>query len=248
MNIQRIHQIEITSRCNLKCKYCVHPNMLRVKEDMTEEMFSKALELVKYSVVYNRQRELNLAGIGESTLHPLFPEFVAEARGVLGDSINIVLATNGIHKNLDELEDIIIRIAPYKPSIFVSIHRPERAAYAVALYKKYGLLSGISADPSIASVDWAGQVDFPVSTPLKDTPCDWLSKGMAMVSANGDILQCCFDGDGGSKVGHLDDGFGIFDKEVSPHRLCPSCHLNVPGELSNKDIWNKHLGIGSLHE
>jgi len=30
---QQIHQIEITSRCNLRCKYCVHPHMERAKVD-----------------------------------------------------------------------------------------------------------------------------------------------------------------------------------------------------------------------
>ena len=75
--IRAIHQIEMTSRCNLRCRYCAHPTMARVKADMDDATFAKAL-------LWARQlpsHELNLAGIGESTMHP---EFVrTEAQGTL---------------------------------------------------------------------------------------------------------------------------------------------------------------------
>lgn len=45
MKLTAIHQIEITSRCNLRCRYCVHPHMGRVKEDMEPATFAKALNI-----------------------------------------------------------------------------------------------------------------------------------------------------------------------------------------------------------
>ena len=42
-----IHQIEITSRCNLRCLYCPHSKMKRAKEDMTGEIFRAAMDEVK---------------------------------------------------------------------------------------------------------------------------------------------------------------------------------------------------------
>jgi len=69
MKIQAIHQIEITSRCNLRCKYCVHPKMVREKGDMDRETYIKSLEWSAHFHKLNNQEELNLAGIGESTMH-----------------------------------------------------------------------------------------------------------------------------------------------------------------------------------
>ena len=96
VQVKALHQIEMTSRCNLKCKYCVHPNMVRPKEDMTEETFTKSLEVAARFVKQGTMRELNLAGIGESTLHPNFVEWVHRARAAVGWSCNIVLSTNGV--------------------------------------------------------------------------------------------------------------------------------------------------------
>src|SRR3990167_4554438 len=97
MRINHIHQIEITSHCNLRCVYCPSPNLGRPKVHMDRPTFERSLAWAK--ALHDRspgQPELNLAGIGESTLHPFFQEYIERARAVMGWDIEFVLATNGL--------------------------------------------------------------------------------------------------------------------------------------------------------
>lgn len=83
--VREIHQIEPTSRCNLKCKYCPQwPKLPRAKLDMTQETFEAALAMVEYFVGLGTQTELSLTGIGEPTLHPHFVDMMVRAREVIG--------------------------------------------------------------------------------------------------------------------------------------------------------------------
>ena len=66
--VKTIKQIEITTRCNLKCPYCPSPTMSRKKEDMSLPVYLRALEWVKYYLDARTQGELSLTGIGESLL------------------------------------------------------------------------------------------------------------------------------------------------------------------------------------
>src|SRR5262245_27520539 len=102
VQVKDLHQIEITSRCNLRCVYCVHPHMPRAKEDMTEEVFLQSLKWAKHFHTVGtrvpggdvwKQKELNLAGIGESTIHPRFVEFIHLARDIVGPDMFLTLAT-----------------------------------------------------------------------------------------------------------------------------------------------------------
>src|ERR1700678_3005327 len=78
--VHDLHQIELTSRCNLRCVYCPSPNLKRPKVDMSEETFAKCLGWLTYAVKVHKQEEVNLAGIGESTLHPRFLEYATRVR------------------------------------------------------------------------------------------------------------------------------------------------------------------------
>ncbi len=218
-----IHQIEITSRCNLRCRYCVHPHMGRSKEDMTTEVFTRSLEMVHHCYVKYGQVELNLCGIGESTMHPQFEEFVAMARKAL-PRIKLVVATNGIL--LDEKKAAMMR--RYKVMTWISLHRPEKAGPAVEIAKKYGILFGVSNDPSTAAINWAGKVDWHVSA-SKTVPCPWLTVGTAMICADGSITTCCLDGEGDGIIGTIEDDIDTL--RVEPYSLCDSCHHVVPSEM-----------------
>ena len=197
-NITALHQIEMTSECNLRCKYCVHHKMLREKKHMTEDVYKKSLHWAKFFVAKYGQRELNLAGIGESTMHPDFVRYVALARDAIGwGNCNLILATNGLLMT-DELAK---EIAPYDPYVWVSAHRPEKAGHAIEALKKYNLLKGVSSDPSVAAIDWAGQVDWFVSAPPMS--CTWLPSGKVFVTSNGDLTPCCLDGNGVGVFGNV---------------------------------------------
>lgn len=218
--IRRIHQIEITSRCNLRCKYCVHPKMPRPKIDMEENTYLRALSLAQMCVKLYGQSELNLAGIGESTMHPSFVDWVHLAREYVGPDVRLIITTNGLLIT-DEMAKALV---PAKPSFFVSLHRPEKAGPAVEILKRHNMIIGVSADPSVASVDWAGQVDWHVSA-KKGEPCPWVRGGMVFVMADGRLSRCCFDGTGEGVIGTIWDP--LMEVKTSPWKLCATCHLDV---------------------
>lgn len=65
--------IEITTRCNLHCKYCARSIMGRQGEDMPKEMFSRILDLLPHAY------RVTIVGLGEPLLHPHITDFVANA-------------------------------------------------------------------------------------------------------------------------------------------------------------------------
>jgi hypothetical protein len=220
--ISSIHQVEITSRCNLRCKYCVHPHMVRAKEDMSEDVYLAALVWARKFARRGTQQELNLAGIGESTMHPDFVRWTHLAREAVGPACRIVLATNGLLMT-DEMAQAI---APARPMVWVSLHRPEKAGPAVEALKRAGIFAGVSMDPALAAIDWAGQVDWHVSVPER-RQCQWVRNGLAFVMSDGRVSSCCLDS----------DGSGVFASDIrtanmdvmttQPYRLCETCNQEV---------------------
>lgn len=223
LRVKSLHQIEITSRCNLTCRYCPSPKLQRPKMDMDLATYKRCLEWVSYYVLRGTQGvELNLAGIGESTMHPDFIEYVRLARIAMGPAGRIVLATNGLLIT----EEMAAALKPYDPWIWVSLHRPEKAGPAIEILKRYGLLKGVSGDPSLQSIDWAGQVPWFVSTQAQGSQCDWFKEGWAIALSDGRISTCCLDASGAGVVGHVNDPLG--SAEIAPYELCSRCHLSVP--------------------
>lgn len=220
--LRALHQVEITSRCNLRCRYCPqYAGMLRPKQDMTFETFAKAIRWVKYFRDVYRQSSLNLAGIGESTIHPEFLRFVEHARAELSRPFELVLATNG----LTMTEGMARALADSGVSVYVSLHRPEKAGKAVRLLGEAGCLAGVSADPSIAATDWAGQVKVDAPMAPRGTPCPWVRGGWGIVLSDGSISRCSFDATGGGVFSHVD--MDLFEATTSAWKLCASCHQDV---------------------
>ncbi len=220
--VANIHQIEITSRCNLRCKYCVHPTMVREKRDMTAQTFARSLAWAKEFQRRGTQGALNLAGIGESTMHPNFIEFLALAREALGppETQHLDFATNGLLVT----DEMARAIAPFRPRVWVSLHRPEKAGPAIEAFKRAGLMpAGVSADAAIAGTDWAGQIKWHVSAPRM--ACPWVVNGWAVVLSDGRLTRCSFDGTGSGVLGHVDDD--VTQMKTSPYKLCASCHQDV---------------------
>jgi len=218
--VRDLHQIEMTSHCNLRCQYCPSRHLPRPKLHMSEDHFMKALAAVTIFRDRGTQSELNLAGIGESTMHPEFVRFINLARETLGPNIKLVFATNGLLVN----EQLAAAIAPANPVVFVSLHRPEKAGPAVEALRKYGLIAGVSADPSIASTNWAGQVKWHVSAPA-GRQCQWVKGGKAFMLADGRLSRCAYDATGNGVFGHIDDDITVM--KTSPWSLCATCDQEV---------------------
>lgn len=219
--LRSLHQIEVTSHCNLRCVYCPSPNLGRPKLHMERSTFLRALEWVKRFVATNSQGELNLAGIGESTMHPDFVEYVKLAREALGWEQRICFATNGLLMT----REMAAQLAPYKPTVWVSMHRPEKAKGAIDALREFGLLESPSCDAAYAAVDWARQVDWKFTADTFGDACPWKKRGWAFVLADGRISTCCFDADGSGVVGHVNDEIGSVSGK--PYRLCKDCHQDV---------------------
>ena len=94
MKLNRIHQIEVTTHCNLACVYCPHPKMRRKKEHMDFGTFMRAMQWVNYYEHLGNQKELAFTGIGEALLHPEFEDMLRFARRCYDGFLHF--STNGI--------------------------------------------------------------------------------------------------------------------------------------------------------
>ena len=224
--VRDIHQIELTTRCNLKCHYCPHyPELPRAKEDMAWETFEAALSVVRFFVREGTQTELSLTGIGEAVLHPRFLEAVARSREAIGPHRQLTITTNGILFD----DALCAALAPYRPAVFVSLHRPEKAGPAIEAAKRAGILAGTNASFATSAFDWAGaQRNWFVSAPR--TKCEYLRSGWAVILVDGRVTTCCLDADGSGVVGSVWDDPGTLklspwgDEKVG----CSVCHMSVP--------------------
>ncbi|MBI4710002.1 MAG: radical SAM protein, partial [Nitrospirae bacterium] len=65
--------IEITTRCNLVCKYCARSIYKKEACDMPREMFSNILDMLPHAY------RVTLVGLGEPLLHPHIIDIIADA-------------------------------------------------------------------------------------------------------------------------------------------------------------------------
>jgi len=198
---------------------------------MERRIFERALDWVE---ALNDRRddtvgELSLTGIGEALMHPEFVDFLALARRRLPGT-PLVFSTNGLLLT----DGLCAKIAPYRPQVCVSLHRPEKAGPAIQAAKRHGIFQIANPAPSLSAFNWAGQVpDWFVSAP--PIVCDYLKLGWGVVLVDGRITTCCLDASGKGVVGHVDDpiesltspGTGL--KPWGDERVgCAACHMSTP--------------------
>lgn len=221
--IREIHVVELTTRCNLRCRYCPSPRKLRPHEDMAWETFEQTRRFIKRLCDAGTQGEVALTGIGEPTMHPRFVEAVAAMRETIGPNRTLTISTNGLLFT----EDLALAIKPFKPSIFVSLHRPEKAGIAVEIAGKHGILAGANASAATSAMDWAGQVKWFNSHP--PAHCEYLYAGWAVVLVDGRVTMCCVDADGSGSVGTVWNVPVML--QMAPFGLCSKCSFSVPKGL-----------------
>ena len=216
MKLTRIHQIEISSRCNLRCRYCPHPRLQRPKVDMGWSTFHAAMS---WAMTLDGP-ELSFTGMGEALLHPQAADYLSRARAMMPDT-RFLLATNGIA--LDEEKCLLLKRLDVE--VFISTHRPEVAGPAVERAARHGLKGAINTQFVNSGFDWAGQVQWANLAP-KST-CQYLAQGWGTVLVNGNIVNCCMDAHGLYPYGHVLTS-KIEELDMKPIPLCEKCHLTVP--------------------
>lgn len=221
--LTQIRVIEVTTRCDLRCAYCVHPTMTRPKVDMSEAHWQAALGWVRHFVRAGTQGEIQLSGVGESMLHPDLPRFCAELRAVIGPSRPLLLTTNG-KALMPALADAL---TPSAPQICVTAHHAALAAPAASILKARGLLRSISFDPVLYPQDWAGQVKWLHPTRAV-VECAVLRHGLGYIAADGSLLTCCMDTRNESMIGAVMDAPGAVPLRV--WRVCKACWQYPPSE------------------
>lgn len=217
-----IHEIELSSVCNLACVYCPHPTLQRAKAHMPWHVLERAMQHVDYYCRKGTQGEVALTGIGEAILHPDFERAVAFVRSVIGGRL-ITLSTNGVAVD-DAVLDVLQR---YGVRVYVSLHRPEMASPAIHKMRQRGMPFGTNHAFVDSSLDWAGQVEWPSTA--KSHICTYLQDGWAVVRQDGSVVSCCMDAHGVDAIGHIDDPIGSLNtRQIS---LCSACVLKLPPEL-----------------
>ena len=219
--IREIHVLELTTRCNLRCRYCPSPQKLRPHEDMAWETFEQSLRFIKKLCDIGTQGEVALTGIGEPTLHPRFVDAMAALRQTLGPHRQITVSTNGIIFP----EELAVEMKKHDVKLYVSLHRPERAGLAVEIAKRHGILVGVNNSAAISAMYWAGQVKWYNSHP-QPAWCDYLRLGWAVILVDGRVTQCCVDATGEGVTGTVWQE--PKDVPMKPFGLCAKCSFTVP--------------------
>jgi hypothetical protein len=221
--ITEIHEIELSSKCNLACVYCPNPTMQRSKRHMEWMTYLRALQCVEKFCEAGTQTELALTGVGEALLHPRFADAVLLARQTIGDRL-LTFSTNGILLS----DELLERIAPANPTIYISLHRPEAAGPALKRVRAHGLPVGTNASFVTSALNWTGQVNWHVSH--RPIICEYLRSGWCVIRADGTVGTCCWDAETiSSYIGTVWTDPTTWC--TAPHRACESCSLTVPSDM-----------------
>ncbi len=82
-----IANIEITTKCNLRCGHCARTFLNKAGEDMQPDTYKGILGMLPHAY------RITLVGLGETLLHPNVVDFISEAAG---QGRRVALVTNGM--------------------------------------------------------------------------------------------------------------------------------------------------------
>jgi MoaA/NifB/PqqE/SkfB family radical SAM enzyme len=71
-------QVEITSRCNLSCRYCIHHKMAENDKQIGDMPFERFVDILDRH--QSTLQLLHIQGQGEPFLHPRFADMIAESK------------------------------------------------------------------------------------------------------------------------------------------------------------------------
>jgi len=235
--LQTITTIELSSRCDMNCRYCIQ-SQLRVSSRrkpgiMCNGAFERSLVVLNRLVSRGTQAEVNLNGNGESLLDPDLVERVARVKKIMGDRV-VMFCTNGKALTLDITKKLI---DAGLDQLHLSIHSPYHSRRALDMLRPLTdkIKVVVNPGPITASHNWAGQL--PIEDQVKHLPsldCDPLIEGRGYISSEGFISPCCYDFDlHGVYTSVWDDD--VLEREVKPYSLCDTCHQKIPQGLIEKE-------------
>lgn len=224
--ITTINTIEISSICDFKCPYCPAQAQKKHRDTgfMTWEVFEATIDWCKHFCVKGTQKEINLFGVGEPTLHKDLIKFIEYARKKLPFRQILHINTNG-NTMTERLARELKRAG--LNHIGITGHKPHPIAKTIRICQDVGLEFHLSFDPILQPNNWAGQVDW--FEPRYSYPCHWLDTGQIMVMSNGDVTTCCIDAFARGKFGTIFDD--LTELRTRPHEVCRNCHHIVPERM-----------------
>ena len=120
--------IEITNRCNLKCKFCVNRSMQRVKQDISNDIFHKIINDIK---CYPEVNNIIPVGLGEPFLNKNWYELLVIIKKEF-PSIPIYIVTNGVLLTQDVI-DKISEVLKSDDSLLISLNSGNKEKYRIMM-------------------------------------------------------------------------------------------------------------------
>jgi len=194
------------------------------------EIFEQAINWVKHFCRQGTQLEVNLFGVGESTMNPNLVKMVEYARNRLPIRQKLHLNTNGILMTPELAKELKkARIS----EIDVTYHGNARVtANTIRILMAEGIAGQLSVDPVTRPNNWAGQVDW--LEPDYSYPCPWLGRGQAMVMSDGNVTRCCIDAFATGLMGTIFDD--LTEMVIESFDLCYSCHQTIPETMKRIEV------------
>lgn len=223
-----IYQIELTNYCNSKCAWCNHSKMKREHGFMDWRTFERTVEVLKYAPPPNNT--VGLHHFGESLLHPdinLYLQYLENR------NINWRLSTNGRLLQKVEIRDmllnfkglLVISMENGADLIYVNdlIHeKSQKRSQLQILLQTFGETTINGVIPGEYEISHTDKHSWGKNGPGEYEQCCFLNQNWTVVLWDGTIVSCCFDMDGDSKIGHVNNP-DVFTNV--PWRLCPTCEV-----------------------
>ena len=237
ITLKTITTIELSSKCNLKCLYCVNrlitKNSDRKPQIMSKKVFDRSLYWLEKLCQLGTQKEVNLNGNGESTLDPDLIKRIHDVRDCIGANRQLAFCTNGINMN-PELANKLRGSGINR--VDVSPHSPYHARKAISILVAAGHSVLCTPGAIIQSHNWAGQLEPEHQIPCRVViKCDPLIEGRGYIQAEGTVSPCCYDYRNLGTFGTVFDK-NLLEREIKPYELCKTCHQKIPNEIIMDEI------------
>lgn len=219
--IQGVRNVEVSSVCNMACKYCLSAHISKHREPglMTLGTFREVVAVIASLSAKYHQHLVWLHGTGEPLLNKNLVEMITYLKNKA--SINIAISTNGLlidNQMVTDLKDAGIN------RIDVSGHDEDIAQKAHGIIKQQGIPSVLSYGFRKGPFDWAGQLDLEGAN-IRIPSCPWIGSQECFVLHDGRIVSCCFDVFGLNILGHITGD--LSQVQIKEFELCHNCNHTI---------------------